>query len=75
MEKGSHCGNEGLQHIGEKDCKQAAERRGLDFYTESDKSYLQGCYKHSNSVYYNTYNNYNGYVADHRSAPICRLIM
>ena len=40
MEKSSHCGIEGSQHIGEKDCKQAAERRGLDFYTESDTSVI-----------------------------------
>lgn len=81
IEKGSDCRDEGLQYIAEKDCKQAAEQRGLDFNTETDKDYPAGCYKHSNSVYFNRAGIHNrrsvsgGYyqgTTEYRSAPICR---
>lgn len=53
IEKGGDCKDKGLQYINEKDCKEAAEQRGLDFNTETDRNYPVGCYKHSNSVYFN----------------------
>lgn len=78
LEKGSECRDEGLHHIGEKDCKQAADQRGLDFNTETDRNYPHGCYKHSNSVYFNraggfsVNGRYDGPRTEDGSAPICR---
>ena len=75
--KNSLCTDEGLSEINEKDCKQAAEQRGLDFNTEKKYNFPAFCYKHAtNSVYFNRIGyDVQGNIygqPEFRSAPICR---
>ena len=77
------CTDKGYSEINEKDCKQAAERRGFDFNTEETYNYPAFCFLHfgTNSVYFNRAGIHNrrsvsgGYyqgTTEYRSAPICR---